>query len=417
MGKLKIGMIGVGHRGPTLLKRTILCMDDIEIVAVCDLHQDRMDDIVKLIQEKKGNRPFKTNNYHELLAMEEVEAVLISASWEAHIERAVAAMRAGKYTGLEVGGAYSIDDCWRLVRTYEETKTPCMLLENCCYGKTELMCLNMAKNGLFGEIVHCDGAYRHDLREEILGGNENRHYRLRNYTARNCENYPTHELGPIAKLLNINRGNRMISLVSVASKSVGLHDYAVRKKGADSDIAKIRFAQGDIVTTIIRCAGGETISLTLDTTLTRPCSRSFTVHGTEGYYEEATNSIYLEKDREEYGGEWDPWKPNWDNAENRYKELNHPLWKKYLEEGVKGGHGGMDWLLLRAFFESVKEKKYPPIDVYDAAAWMCISTLSEESIARGGLPVAIPDFTNGKWLLDRKDDMIELFCLRNGEYK
>jgi hypothetical protein len=134
-------------------------------------------------------------------------------------------MKAGKYVGVEVGGAYSVDDCWRLVRTYEETGVPCMLMENCCYGRQELLVLNMVKQGLFGDIVHCQGGYRHDLREEITNGRENRHYRLRNYMNRNCENYPTHELGPIAKILGINRGNRMVSLVSMSSQAKGLHEY------------------------------------------------------------------------------------------------------------------------------------------------------------------------------------------------
>ena len=318
---------------------------------------------------------------------------------------------AGKYTGLEVGGAYSIEDCWKLVRTYEETGTPCMMMENCCYGQKEMMCLNMAKKGLLGELVHCSGAYCHDLREEISFGEENRHYRLRNYMVRNCENYPTHELGPIAKLLNINRGNRMLTATSVASKSVGLHEYIERKKGADSPLAKVNFAQGDVVSTIIRCAGGETITLSLDTTLPRPYSRGLTVHGTKGYFEEASNSLFLDSDAAEYeGGEFD-WTNNWNNAEIRYAKYNHPLWKWYQEEGVRGGHDGMDWLVFRAFFESAMEKAEPPIDVYDAAAWMSISALSEQSIAMGGMPVAIPDFTRGKWIKQQEKNQIAKYRL------
>ena len=411
MKKIRIGVIGLGQRGSGVINDVILEMDDVEILAVCDEYEDRVQQIVDFVHEKRGAIPVGTIDYRQVLELSDIDAVVISAAWEAHVDIAVAAMRAGKWVGLEVGGAYSIDDCWRLVRTSEETGIPCMMLENCCYGQTELMCLNMAAKGLFGEIVHCDGAYRHDLREEILAGNEIRHYRLRNYTSRNCENYPTHELGPIAKLLKINRGNRMVSLVSIASKAVGLHEYALAKKGVDSPLAKVKYVQGDVVTTIIRCAGGETITLTLDTTLPRFYSRSFTVHGTKGYYEEMTNSIYLEKDADSYGGEWDPWKPNWDNAAERYKEYNHPLWKEYLEEGIKGGHGGMDWLVFRAFFESVMEGVNPPIDVYDTASWMCISALSEQSISMGGAPVAIPDFTNGKWLRDRVGKQVEHYRL------
>lgn len=413
MRKIKVGVIGLGQRGFMLLNNEILQMEDVDVLAVCDEYEDRAQAGAAAVKEKKGYDPLCTTDYRDVLAVDEIEAVVVSTAWEAHIEVAIAAMRAGKYAAMEVGGAYSIDDCWRLVHTSEETGMPCMLLENCCYGQREMMCLNMVKTGVMGEIVHCEGGYHHPLCGEITGGNENRHYRLRNYSLRNCENYPTHELGPIAKILNINRGNRMLTLTSTASKSAGLHEYAVAKRGADDPISKIRFAQGDVVTTVIRCAGGETITLTLDTSLPRYYSRGFTVHGTQGFYEEMTNSIYLEKDAETYEGGEFSWKPEWNNAETRYAaEYNHPLWKAYQEVGVReGGHGGMDWLVLRAFFESARDKVMPPIDVYDTAAWMCISTLSEDSIALGGAPVAIPDFTNGKWIKQKEHEQVENYRL------
>lgn len=408
MEKIKVGIIGLGMRGSSLMRR-VMEMDDTEIVAVCDECEDRVEAAVKSVQEQAGYTPAGTTDYRELLAIAEIQAVIISTAWEAHVEIAVASMRAGKYTGLEVGGAFSIEDCWKLVKTSEESGMPCMMLENCCYGQKEMMCLNMAKKGVFGEIVHCSGAYHHDLRGMIVDG-----YRLKNYISRNCENYPTHELGPIAKLLNINRGNRMVSLVSMASKAAGLNEYALQKKGPDSPLAKMKFAQGDIVTTIIRCAGGETITLTLDTSLPRFYSRGLMVHGTKGLYEEDNHSIWLERDAESYGIDElsGNWKDHWDNASTRYaEEFDHPLWKQYQIEGVRAGHGGMDWLVLRAFLESAKEKVDTPIDVYDTAAWMCISVLSEQSIAMGGAPVAVPDFTSGKWTGERLHKQIETYRL------
>lgn len=412
MKKIKIGIIGLGQRGDVLLKSVIMQMDDVEILAVCDEYEDRACITAANVKEAKGSEPLCTTDYHAVLAVEEIEAVIISTSWETHVEIAIAAMHADKYVALEVGGAYSLDDCWRLVHTSEETGIPCMLLENCCYGQREMMCLNMVKAGVMGEIVHCEGGYHHHLCNEIISGNEIRHYRLRNYILRNCENYPTHELGPIAKLLNINRGNRMLSLTSTASKSAGLHEYAVTHCGENEAIVNQHFAQGDVVTTVIRCAGGETITLTLDTTLPRFYSRGFTIHGTKGYYEEATDSVFLECDAESYNGDEFSWKPNWNNAETRYAEkFDHPLWKAYQKAGVKAGHGGADWLVLRAFFESVRDRLIPPIDVYDAAAWMCISTLSEDSIALGGSPVAIPDFTNGKWIKTKNEKHVENYRL------
>lgn len=397
MKNLKIGHIGLGSRGSGLLK-TMLLVPDIEITAVCDVYQDRAEQGAAKILELTGKKPKICLDYHEILQDPEIEAVVIASAWESHVEIAVTALEAHKYVGMEVGGAYSVEDCWKLVRASERTGTPCMLLENCCYGKYELMVLNMVKSGILGEIVHCAGGYHHDLRDEITFGRENRHYRLRNYLNRNCENYPTHELGPIAKVLDINRGNRMVSLVSMSSKAAGLHDYIKQNDKADKALLKQEFMQGDIVTTVIRCAHGQTITLTLDTTLPRPYSRGFTVRGTKGMYQEDNQSVFLD----EMGSELHfKWQEQWGNADQYLKKYQHPIWTQYLEEGVKEGHDGMDYLVLSAFFESVRNRTQTPIDVYDAASWMCISALSEDSIACGGAPVSIPDFTNGKWLLER----------------
>ncbi|MBE5868049.1 MAG: gfo/Idh/MocA family oxidoreductase [Lachnospiraceae bacterium] len=413
MEQLKIGIVGLGCRGMDLLS-TILKMNDVEVVAVCDEYQDRMQDAAKLIEKNRGNIPLTTKDYKELVNLNQIQAVVISCAWESHVEVACAAMEAGKYAGMEVGGAYSVEDCWELVRTSERTGVPCMLLENCCYTKRELMCLNMVKLGLFGEIVHCDGGYHHDIRYEIGYGKENRHYRLRNYLMRNCDNYPTHELGPIAKILNINEGNRMVSLVSIASKASGMNDYMLRREGAQHCLASEKFAQGDFITTIIRCAGGETITLTLDTTLPRIYSRGFTVRGTRGYYEETTDAVHLDIAMD-FEGDIDWGKFDWahckDNAEEYAKDYSHPLWKKFASQKIEGGHDGGDWLVLRAFFESAAKKVDVPIDVYDAAAWMSITTLSEDSVAMGGLPVPIPDFTRGKWLKGRKRNQVEDYRL------
>lgn len=390
---IKVAVIGMGNRGQSLLKHCILPQPGVQVVAVCDRYEDRVKLGVDMVLEAGHPQPKATQDYRELLDMPELDAALILTSWESHINLACAFMRAGKYTAIEVGGAYSVDDCWKLVRTHEETSTQCMILENCCYGREELMVLNMVRQGLFGEIVHCQGGYRHDLRQEVAFGRENRHYRFYNYLTRNGENYPTHELGPIANVLNINRGNRMLSLVSMASKSAGLHEYLVREKGPDHDASQMHFAQGDVVTTIIKCAGGETICLTLDTTLPRAYSRAFHVQGTKGMYMEDNNSIFLDGKDNAYDFKW---REKWDNAKEYRDQYEHPVWQSYLKEGVRGGHDGMDWLVLRAFFESVKNGTPAPLDVYDAAAWMSITALSEQSVAMGGAPVAIPDFTNGQ---------------------
>lgn len=393
--KVKIGIIGLGGRGMGLLEGVILHMPDVEILALCDLYKDRCEEGVQKVEKIKGVRPMMTQEYTDVLAIPEIDAIVLSTSWADHIDIAIASMEAGKYVACEVGGAYSIHECWKLVDAYERTKVPCMLMENCCYGREELMILNMVKQGVFGDIIHCAGGYHHDLREEIAYGKENRHYRLKNYIHRNCENYPTHEIGPIAQILNINRGNRMVSLVSVASKAKGLHDYIKEEKNEDIELMNTDFMQGDIVTTIIRCARGETITLTLDTTLPRYYSRGFTVRGTKGAYFEENHSIFIDGSHNKYDFYW---KEQWGNAKDFREQYEHPIWKRYLEEGIKGGHGGMDWLVFADFFDSVKKGIETSLDVYDMVSWMCLSALSEDSIAMGGHPVAIPDFTNGKWI-------------------
>lgn len=396
--KLHIGIIGLGGRGYGLMNGVILHMDDIEIVGVCDLYKDRAQDAAYRVEQVRGNKPFVTQDYKEIIASSKVEAVIISSAWTGHIEIMIECMKAGKRVATEVGGAYSIEECWHLIKVYEETGVPCMLLENCCYGREEMMVMNMVKQGIFGEIVHCSGGYQHDLREEISFGKENRHYRLQNYIYRNCENYPTHELGPIAQILDINRGNRMVSLVSMASKAKGLKEYIKQKKNDDEVLMQTEFEQGDIVTTIIKCARGETIVLTLDTTLPRAYSRGFRVQGTKGIFMEDNLSVFIDGEHNEYDFNW---KEQWNNIEAYREKYDHPVWKQFMQEGVKGGHGGMDWLVLRAFFDCVEKDEKMPIDVYDIAAWMAISTLSEQSIAMGGQVVSIPDFTNGKWMTRR----------------
>ena len=399
--KVRFGVIGVGSRGRGIVK-TVLGIDHACVTAICDVYEDRVADSCKRAEEIQGFTPRSVFDWHELLTADDVDAILVLCAWEPHIEMAIASMKAGKPVGVEVGGAYSIDDCWRLVHTYEETGTPCMLLENCCYGRMELMVANMVKQGLFGDVVHCEGGYRHDLRSEIAFGKENRHYRLRNYLSRCCENYPTHELGPIAQLLNINRGNRMVYLTSMASSARGMHEYIKNTPTADQSLLDKTFAQGDVVTTCIKCAGGQTITLTLDTTLPRAYSRQYTVQGTRGMYMEDNNSVYLDSDHGEKMHF--NWKGQWNNAKDVYLEkYEHPIWQKFLTDGVRGGHGGMDYLVYNEFVQAIYENKPMPIDVYDMAAWMCISALSEESIQKGSAPVAIPDFTNGRWLLRNAD--------------
>lgn len=391
-------MIGLGCRGYTLLE-TVAAVGRAEITAVCDVYADRIQKGKARVEELFGNTPAVYEDYRELLQDKNVEAVFIATPWNEHTRMATESMRAGKITAMEVCGASDIEECWELVKTYEETGIPFMFMENCCYGKFEMLTQALARAGRLGTIVHCHGAYGHDLRDEILGGRVNRHYRLGNYMKRNGENYPTHKLGPIAKLLDINHGNRMVSLVSVASKSVGLEEFSLTDKNPDPSLRGAKFAQGDIVNTIITCANGETISLTLDTTLPRYYSREYTVRGTKGLCSQEANMVFLEEEVNEH----EFFEPNLtlkkylDNAET-YTEFIPQEWKDMTEKEKEAGHGGMDFLMFRDFLDAAATGRKMPVDVYDAAAWMSVTALSEKSIAQGGAPQSFPDFTRGKWI-------------------
>ena len=390
---LNVGVLGLGSRGIPQLK-VIHSMADVKVCAVCDVYEDRVQAGLEIAKDAVG-----TQDYREVLKMPQIEAVFIFTDWLSHIPIAIEAMKAGKEVAMEVGGAATVEDCWKLVRTAEETGRQCMLLENCSYGVDEMAVINMIRQGKFGEIVHCEGAYAHDLRDEIGNGDINRHYRQQNFLHRNAELYPTHELGPIAQYLRLGRGNRMVTLCSMASKAVGLHEW-LQKNRPGTALADAQVNEGDIVTTLIKCANGETILLKHDCTLPRPYSRGGVVRGTKGIWQEDNHGIYIDG-----RSPHDPsdWMHHFEDDAPYMKEYEHPIWTAYHEIGERGGHGGMDFLVLRAFVESVQRNEQPPIDVYDAAAWMAITPLGEESIARGSIPVAVPDFTNGKWLLPREN--------------
>lgn len=398
MKEICLGIIGCGCRGQGLLKSVISKFNYARIASVCDLSLNRAEEAADYIKEEKGYKPAVTTDYKQTIDDPMVEAVIIISAWESHTDIAVYAMKSGKAIAMEVGGAYNIEDCWKLVNTYEKTKTPFMFLENCCFGRREMMALNMLEKGVLGEIVHCSGSYAHDLRDEISHGNERNHYRLRNYLNRNCENYPTHDLGPIAKILKINHGNKLLSLTSTASKSRGLKEYIKSGRAEAGLSVDTDFMQGDIITTVLKTAHGETIVLTLDTTLPRYYSRGFTIRGTKGMYEEITDSVFL--DCEEDHALDLTWRENSiGNATDYEDEYDHPVWKEYIREGVQGTHDGMDYLEFKLFFDCLLNNKPMPIDVYDAATWMAITPLSEQSISCGSMPIEVPDFTRGKWIL------------------
>ena len=398
------GFIGLGGRGQGMLKE-LLSVEGVRVTAVCDKYDDRANLGAEIVKENAGNDAQVYLDYKELLARDDIKGVVVCTTWITHSEIAIAAMNAGKHVAIEVGGAASVEECWQMVRKSEETGLNCMLLENCCYDNNEMSIFNMRKLGLLGEIIHLEGGYRHDLRDEICLGKENRHGRLANFIHRNGEVYPTHQLGPICKLIDINRGNRMLYLCSMSSKARGLNEWIKREKGEDYYLYGTDFNQGDVTTTMIKCANGETITLHHDCSLPRPYSRDYCVQSTKAIYKEGPFDDYF------YHEDLSEEKHKFADFDVFKEKYEHPLWKQYRIDGLhESGHGGMDYLVLSAFADSVINNKRSPIDVYDTAAWMVITALSEQSVAMGGMPVPIPDFTNGKWI-EREPVVRGKYCL------
>ncbi len=413
---LRIGLIGVGLRGTNHL-RNLLLRDDVRVTALCDIDPGRLEPAAGMVVES-GQGPPATFGEHEysyrdLLDLESVDAVIISTPWLWHTPMAVDAMKAGKYTGLEVSAATTLEECWDLVDTHEATGTHLMLLENVNYRRDVLAVLNMVRQDVFGELVHFRCGYQHDLREvkfndgkQPYGGGvefgekaiSEARWRTLHSLRRNADVYPTHGLGPVAAMADINRGNRLVSLTSAASKGIGLHNHIVARGGADHPNASLKFQQGDVITTTLTTARGETIIVTHDCNLPRPYSLGFRVQGANGLWEVDGDRIYIE-------GESEPHR--WDAAGPWLERYDHPLWKKYGEYASGSGHGGMDFFVLHAFVQSARLGVAPPIDAYDAAAWSSVTPLSEQSITGRGEPQDVPDFTRGQWIRRKPYDWIK----------
>lgn len=386
--KTKLAVIGVGARGKGLMTN-LARMEDVEIIAVCDRFMDRAEAARDTALELTGLSPRLHKDWHDALDEPGLEGVIVATPWYLHIPVTIAAMKKGIRPGSEVGGAFDVQDCWKLIDTYEETGTPAMLLENRCWNRDAMLVTALAKAGLFGEIVACSMGYMHDLRKQVGGDKDPHHGRVREYLERNCNNYATHPLGPCAKLLGINRGNRITSLVAISSKAAGMADYVSRQPG--HPLAGSSWKQGDITNVILTLAHGETIHLTLDTTLPRRYAHGFFVHGTRGMFNGEKREVFIDgMHDEEQPSELD----NLDSFRDQYED---PIWRTFNPDD-NAAHGGTDYLTLRAFVESIQKQTEPPIDVYDMATWKAVTPLSEQSIAHGGHPVDFPDFTRGMWL-------------------
>lgn len=409
--KARIGFIGVGLRGRSHL-RNLLLRDDVIIPAICDIDPEAIGAAARMMSSH-GHAVADTYTagqyaYRDLLERSDLDGVIISTPWLWHTRMSVDAMRAGKYAGVEVSAANTLEECWDLVNTCEETGVPLMILENVCYRRDVMAVLQMVREGLFGELIHARCGYQHDLREvkfndgkQAYGGGvefgekgfSEAAWRTEHSLYRNGDLYPTHGAGPVAVMMDINRGNRFVSLTSHATKARGLHRYIMNhpEGGRDHPNASLEWKLGDVVTTTINTAREETIIVTHDTNSPRPYSLGFRVQGTDGLteFDYHTRRIYIEGRSPSH---------SWEEMDAYLEAHDHPLWKKYGQFAEGSGHGGMDFFVVHAFVEIVKRKLDAPLDAYDAAAWSAITPLSERSIENNGEPQDFPDFTRGRWM-------------------
>lgn len=414
-GKVRLGFIGVGLRGRNHVF-IALNRDDVEIVAICDTQAQSLTECRKQFDKKGVKLPKEYTGsldaYKKMLETEKLDAVIIATPWEFHKQQSIDAMKAGVYVGCEVIAGITTKDHWEIVDTYEKTKVPYMTLENVCYRRDVLAVLNMHRQKLFGEILHLEGGYQHDLREVLFNDGKSymgngvefgpnalseAQWRTQYNIDRDGDLYPTHGLGPVMPFADINAGNRFTHLTTYSSKARGLAAY-VEKKSPGHKNAKLNYKNGDITQTMIQCANGETVLLTHDTHLPRPYSIGFRVQGTEGLWMDVADGIHIEGQSKPH---------QWDKVSDWVKKYDHPVWKKYEELATGSGHGGMDWFVFNGFIQAVKQKRQTPIDVYDSVTMSAVFSLSTESIENGNKTIEFPDFTRGKWKTKKNTFMLD----------
>lgn len=399
---VRIGFIGLGMRGPGAVER-IAHIDGVEIVALCDKFPDRASAAQKIL-EKAGRPKAKEysgeDGWKALVESNAIDLVYICTPWDLHAPMALYSMRNDKHVAVEVPAALTVKECWDLVETSEKTRKHCMMLENCCYDFFELLTLNMARNGLFGEIVHAEGAYIHDLRDlNFSKKGYTDMWRLKENIGRNGSLYPTHGLGPIAQCLNINRGDKMDHLVSMSSGDFMMG--AMAEDLAEKDDFYREFVgkkyRGNMNTTMIRTEKGKTIMVQHDVTSPRPYSRIHLISGTKGIARK-----YPGPQKISFSHSWIK-KEEYDKLEEQY---TLPIVKHVGEIAKRiGGHGGMDFIMDWRLIDCLRNGLPLDQDVYDAALWSVVAPLSENSIQKKSRSVDVPDFSRGAWKTNKPVDL------------
>ncbi|MEE3137489.1 MAG: Gfo/Idh/MocA family oxidoreductase [Gemmatimonadota bacterium] len=388
---VRVGFVGVGGMGGAHV-RNFLGLEGIEIVALCDIDSARNEEVSSWVTDD-GRAPPAMYGRHEtdfvrMCETEDLDLVFTATPWEWHVPVCVSAMENGKHAATEVPATYTMDDCWRLVEYAEKYHKHCVMMENCNYDRPEMMVFHMARSGLFGDILHAECGYLHDLREIKFSEVGEGLWRRAHSMVRDGNLYPTHGLGPVANVMDINRGDQFEYLVSMSSPSQGLQEWAMANYPENHLKRRERYVLGDVNTTMIKTVRGRTIYLSHDTNLPRPYSRIHMVQGTKGLFQGYPHRVHIEGLSP--GHEWQDWM----DLRDKY---DHPLWKDLEEQSEGAGHGGMDFIEDYRLVKCLREGKPTDMNVYDAAAMSVITPLSEWSVANRSRPIDVPDFTRGRW--------------------
>ena len=391
MERVRIGFVGVGGMGMVHVEN-LLHIPGAEIRAVCDVVDSKVaaaqERIAKAGQPKPAGYSRGPRDFERMCAEEELDLVYTATPWEWHVPVCVAAMKAGKHAVTEVPAAYTIDDCWRLVETAERERKHCIMMENCNYGRSEMLVLNMARKGMFGELLHGEAGYLHDLRSIKFSTEGEGLWRRAHAMRRNGNLYPTHGLGPIAQCMDINRGDRFDHLVSMSSNARGLELYAAEHFPAGDPRRNERFRLGDVNVTLIRTANGRTVYLGHNCDSPRPYSRINLLQGTKGIFSGYPDRVHIEGRSKGHA---------WEEVDAYYEEFDHPLWKSEEIRNETTGHGGMDFLEDRRLIECLRAGQPTDMNVYDAATLSVVTPLTERSVASRSRSMDFPDFTRGRW--------------------
>jgi len=392
---VRVGYVGIGNQGSGHL-RNLLRIEGVEIKAVCDIREERTMWAQEQCEKAEKPKPTAytkgTEDFKRMCDTEDLDLVYNATPWEWHVPISVKAMQTGSHAASEVPGAITIEGCWELVEISEKFNKHCLTMENCNYDRTELMLFNMVRQGLFGELLHAECGYLHDLRGWKFGEAYYPHdWRLQYSIKRNADLYPTHGLGPVSQWMDITRGNKFEYLVSMSSPSPSpsLKLEAIKRHGKDHPLAKTDYALGDVISTLIKTNKGQSILVTHDTNSPRPYSRKILIQGTKGLARKyPEQKIFIEGTSERH---------RWEDLSEYTEKYKHPLLTSLEEKAEGAGHGGMDFIEDYRLIQCLREGKPTDSDVYEGATISAVVALSEKSIAANSTSIEFPDFTRGKW--------------------